>query len=118
MSYELTIVDGPKYLKLKATGDHSADEMFAFIENIKAEAVRLRKNRVLVDSFGYSSLMTEADKFVLGRHLATVFGPQLRVAIMLPAEHISKLGEMTAVNRGADLLVTSSEAEAIRWLLE
>lgn len=118
MSYELTIVDGPDYLKLIATGDHSTNEMFAFIENIKAEAVRMRKNKVLVDSFGYSSQMTEADKFILGRHLATVFGPQLKVAIMLPAEHISKLGEMTAVNRGADLLVTSSETEAIRWLLE
>lgn len=118
MSYELKIVDGSGYLKLTATGDHSADEMYAFIDNIKAEATRLGKSKVLVDSFGYSTLMSEADKFVLGRHLAEVFGPRLKVAIMLPAEHISKLGELTATNRGANLLVTSSETEAVSWLLE
>lgn len=117
MSYTLTIENGPRYLKLTAVGDHSAAEMFAFIDNIKAEAVRNDSKRVLVDSFLYSTLMTEADKFTLGSHLAKTFGPRLKVAIMLPAEHISKLGELAAVNRGANLLVTSSEPDAIAWLL-
>ncbi|MBK7394504.1 MAG: hypothetical protein IPI64_14620 [Chloracidobacterium sp.] len=117
MSYKLSIVEDPDYLKLIATGDHSAAEMYSFIDRIKAEAVRARRQKVLVDSFGYSSLMSETEKFSLGCHLAKVFGPQLKVAIMLPAEHISKLGELTAENRGADLLVTSSETEAISWLL-
>jgi len=117
MSYTLTIEDGPEYLKLTAVGDHSAAEMYAFIDEIKAEAVRNGSSKVLVDSFLYSTLMTEADKFALGSHLARTFGPRLKVAIMLPAEHISKLGELTAKNRGANLLVTSSENEAIAWLL-
>lgn len=116
MSYTITVEDRPEYLKLTAVGEHSAAEMYAFIDEIKAEAVRNDSKRVLVDSFKYSTLMTEADKFALGSHLAKTFGPQLKVAIMLPAEHISKLGELTAKNRGANLLVTSSKAEAIAWL--
>lgn len=117
MGYKLTVKDEPDYLKLTAVGDHSAAEMYAFIDNIKAEAVRNGSSKVLVDSFLYSTLMSEADKFALGSHLAKTFGPRLKVAIMLPAEHISKLGELAAVNRGANLLVTSSEPEAIEWLL-
>ncbi|MBK6751459.1 MAG: hypothetical protein IPG67_16045 [Acidobacteria bacterium] len=116
MGYKLTVENGPEYLKLTAVGDHSAEEMYAFIDNIKAEAVRNDSKRVLVDSFEYSTLMSEADKFALGSHLAKTFGPRLKVAIMLPAEHISKLGELAAVNRGANLLVTPSESDAIAWL--
>ena len=61
--------------------------------------------------------MSEAERFQGGQRMAEVFGSRLRVALLMPAAQVTKLGELTAVNRGAKLLVTPSETEANAWLL-
>ena len=61
--------------------------------------------------------MTEAERFQGGQRIAEVFGDRLQAALVMPVGQVTKLGELTAVNRGAKFLVTESEVEAINWLL-
>jgi hypothetical protein len=105
------------YITVTESSEFSVEQMFALIGFVKAEAERTGKERVLLDTRGMIGSMTEADRFVGGAKMAEVFGPHLRVAILMPPTQITKLGEIAAVNRGARVFVTENEQEALRWLL-
>jgi hypothetical protein len=60
--------------------------------------------------------MTEAERFRCGQHIAETMGGSVRLAILMPAGQITKLGELAAINRGARVIVTPSETEAVSWL--
>ncbi len=91
--------------------------MFLLIDRVKIEADKVKRERVLIDCRDFTGYMTEAERFLAGKHLAKVFGSRLRSALLMPAEQITKLGEMTAVNRGAKFLVTHDEEEAMAFVL-
>ena len=118
MNCEEVIAVNEKFLRITTTGKYSFDELFGFIDRVKAEAERSKRKRVLIDSRQLDGKMTEAEKFQGGQRIAEVFGPRIRAAVLMPAENITKLGELAAVNRGAKFLVTDSETEAIDWLLK
>jgi hypothetical protein len=56
------------------------------------------------------------DRFQLGIEMANVFGNKIKMAILAPPAMIDKLGENSAVNRGAQVFVTSSREQALEWL--
>lgn len=60
--------------------------------------------------------MSEADRFQGGQQVAQIFGSRIKAALIMPVGQVTKLGEMTAVNRGAIFLVTDSREEALTWL--
>ena len=107
----------PEYLRVTTRGEYSFAELFGFIGRIKAEAEAADRDRVLIDSAEIAGILTKADRFQGGQQVAEVFGGEMKVAWIMPAGQITKLGEMAAVTRGADFLVASSEAEALDWLL-
>ena len=118
MSFEVVTAVFPDYVRVAAFGEYSLEQLFEFINSIKIEALKAKRDRVLIDPIGVAGKMTEADRFMAGRHIADVFGPSLKAACVMQAEDITKLGELTAVNRGARFFVTSSEMEALKWLLQ
>ena len=72
---------------------------------------------MLIDCRQFEGSMTEAERFQGGQRIAEVFGARIKAALLMPVGQVTKLGEMTAVNRGAKFLVTDSESEATDWLL-
>jgi hypothetical protein len=91
--------------------------MFKLIDFVKEAAERAGRDKVLIDGRYMMGLMTETDRFLGGKRMADVFGSKLQVAILMRPGLVTKLGEIAAVNRGARLLVTSDEDEALTWLL-
>lgn len=91
--------------------------MFSLIDRAKIEAAKAKRDRVLIDCRDFAGNMSEAERFLGGKRIAETFGSRVKVALLMPAEQITKLGEMTAVNRGAKFLVTHSEKDAIAFLL-
>lgn len=108
----------PLYLRVTTIGEYSFDELFGFLDRIKAEASLAGRDRILVDSLQLRGRLSEAERFQGGKRIAETFGSETKLAWMMPDENITKLGEMAAVNRGAKLLVVSSESEALEWLLD
>ncbi len=107
----------PEYIRFELSGDYSLAELFEFIDQAKSEADSVGRDHLLINTLGLEGSMSEADRFMAGRQIADVFGPRLKAGCIMPAEGITKLGELTADNRGARFFVTGTEDEALRWLL-
>lgn len=117
MPYTTDLSVEPDLLRITAEGVYDFRELFGFIEFIKAEAERAGRERVFVDCRKLEGKNPEVDRFEGGQHIAKVFGPILKVALVMPEGEVTKLGELTAVNRGARFRATDDEAEALRWLV-
>jgi hypothetical protein len=104
-------------LKMRVHGTYkSREETFRMLDRLRKEADANKCKRALlnlIDAHGYTS---DIDKFYLGEYAAQSFRGKLRVAVVFPAEKITKFGENVAVNRGAQLAVLATEVEAMRWL--
>ena len=72
---------------------------------------------MLVEAEGTFGPIPEFERFRLGEYIAKVCKGISIVSILQP-QYINKFGENTAVNRGADFLVTSDRVEAQNWLLQ
>ncbi len=118
MSFDIVTMVEPDFLRITATGKYLAEELFDFIELVRSTADDAARNRVFVDCRQIDGDMSEAERFEGGKRIAEVFGSRLKAAVVLPAGQVTKLGELTAVNRGAKLLVTESESEAVNWLVK
>jgi hypothetical protein len=117
MSFDVEIIVLPDYLRIVNTGQFSLPALFEFIGQVKSEAGKAGRNAVLVDSRGITGNISEVDRFMGGQQSAEVFGSRLKVAILMPTGTVTKMAELAAVNRGAKMLVTDSEEEALDWLL-
>ena len=116
MSFDVTTDIYPEYLLMTSVGEFSVPDLFEFIEKVNTEALAAGRKLVLVDSRGITGNLSDADRFLGGERSAQVFGSRLKVAVMMPAEQITKMAELAAGNRGAQLLITASEDEARDWL--
>jgi hypothetical protein len=117
MDFDVVTAVETDYLRITAKGNYSLASVFSFLDRVKSEAERATRKRVLIDSRDIQGNMTEADRFFAGRKLAEAFGSRLKAAVLMPGYKITKLGEAVAVSRGAKVLVTDSEQEALTWLL-
>lgn len=116
MPYTTNLSTEPDHLRITAEGIYDFRELFGFIEFIKTEADRVDRERVLVDCRKLEGKIPEVDRFEGGQHIAQVFGPFLKVTLIMPHGEVTKLGELAAINRGARFFVTEDEAEALKWL--
>ena len=117
MSADIVTAIEPTFIRLTVSGRYLFEELFDFIALVKREAEWAARNRVLIDCRQFEGSMTEAERFQGGQRIAEVFGDRLKADLIMPAGQMTKLGELTAVNRGAKFLATESETEATEWLL-
>lgn len=117
MSFDVNFISHDDYVRVNATGVCSLPHIFEFIDNVNNIAAQAERDRVLIDVRNVEGMPSGADLFFAGERIAQVFGSRLKAVVLNRPERITKLGELTAVNRGAKLLVTGSEPEAVDWLL-
>ncbi len=104
-------------LKFVVAGRYaSRAEVFQVMDDLKAEADRTSCRLAILNLTAAHGPTTDMDRYFLGEHAALVFGAQLKVAVVFPAEGITKFGENVAVNRGARLTVVPTERDALKWL--
>jgi hypothetical protein len=104
-------------LKLRAHGTYaSREETFRVMDRLKKEAEAHHCKLALLNLIGARGYTSDIDKFYLGEYAAHLFRGKLKVAVVFPAEGITKFGENVAVNRGAQLAVLATEGEAMTWL--
>ena len=75
--------------------------------------------RILIDARALEGEITLLDRFEMGRMGAELQREPVRVALIASVHHIwpDRFGENVANNRGLVTKVTTSEAEALAWLL-
>lgn len=117
MSIEIETTVEPDFVRITVTGEYSFSKLFDFVDYVRAESDKNGRSRALIDCRQMAGMMTEIERFEGGQRIAEIFGGHLKAALMMPANGITKLGELAARNRGAKFLVTPSETEALDWLL-
>ena len=118
MNLELQLTVFPDHIRFDFTGDFVFLELMKHIETIKERVSAASRNLALIDARGVVGFFSESEKFFAGAKIAEIFGSKLKAAVTARPGEVTKLGEMAALNRGARLLVTESEDEAIEWLFK
>ncbi|HET7451426.1 MAG TPA: hypothetical protein VFL12_01675 [Thermoanaerobaculia bacterium] len=103
-------------LRLSLEGSWNLEEVFAVIDRIRWETELAGIDRAFADMRSVEGPIPALDRFFAGERVASVLGSRVRLAVLSRPELIDKLGENAAVNRGARILVTASEPEALEFL--
>ena len=116
-TFDVTVAAESEYLRVTTVGKYDFTGLFPLLDLVKNEATKADRCNVLIDSRGLEGNMTEAERFEGGQKIAELFAGRYKLAVVMPPHTITRLGELTASNRGARFHVTDSEADAIEWLL-
>jgi hypothetical protein len=116
-SFDSTFTVEGEYVRAATIGSFDFGELFDFLGEVRREVIKAGLDKVLIDSRSTAGTMTEAERFQGGQKIAELFGAKIKVALMMQPEVITKLGELTANNRGARFYVAATEEEALGWLL-
>ena len=104
------------HLLVVAAGRFDPARCRAAVGEIEALSAQHRLDRVLIDFRAVEDLVSIADRFDLARFLADS-KPRARMAILVSApQRFTSTFEDTAINRGASVRTTASEAEARAFL--
>lgn len=112
---ETRLYDG--YAVFRLAGTWTSGSIGALVAEVDAFCTRHGIDRVLVDARPLARPPSETRRHQAGAYIAEHIGSRLRIAIVYHQPHVSKMLEHSAVNRGARVLVTASEREALDWLL-
>jgi hypothetical protein len=117
-SQQLEIEDRGSHLLFVLKGAWSAAQAVQLVESIGRRCDETLHRCALVDISGLESRLQEFERFVLGQRIAARLpGGAYRMAVLARPDQITRLTENVAVNRGADVMVTSDREEALSWLL-
>lgn len=107
-----------RYLRLTVTGAWDLIETLKMIEVVRAECESAQRDRALVDLRALHGALSNDERLWAGKQAALALGPDLRLALLDHAERINAVAQRAAVQRGAQLYVCASEADALAWLLD
>ena len=105
------------HVRINVTGHYDFEEMMGLVQPFRDATVHAGRDRLLVDCTRMEGRVAESDKFFIAENIAKILRDEVKSALIMPPGTVTKLGEMVAVNRGANFFVTDSESEALAWLL-
>ncbi len=117
MDVELTFEERSGYLLVKGRGPSDLESTRKALMLIEEKTRQAGLTHILIDAREVQAPRRELDRFFMGEFVAELFGARYRLAILYLADRINKFAENTAVNRGANMLVTAEEDDAVEWLL-
>ena len=104
-------------LKVNLEGDYPADNLAQVLSEVRESQIKHNSSKILIHALAVDAPQTEFQRYATGERLSATFGNHVKVAIVYPAELITKFTENVAVNRGAFLKIVPTEEEALNWLL-
>jgi hypothetical protein len=121
MSYELSIEERPGYLHAVVTGVNSKENVVRYLDDIRRECAARSCSRVLIEENLKGPRLDILDVFDIAssaRERATTPLPVVAYVDVNATSDLMKFAEDVAVNRGIDVRVFSSVADAAQWLLD
>jgi hypothetical protein len=104
------------YAVVRVEGQPDLNEFLAFIHELAAQSRAWPTRRALVDMRGIRSLTSFTEHYAIGEAVAREMAHLHRVASVVPPDRITRASEKTAQRAGVNLMVFTSEGEAIAWL--
>ena len=108
----------PEYLEVIFTGLRSSSALNHLIDDVYKQCQINDLKKILIYLSGAKGELRGYGRFEVGKKVSQVFNIQYKILAIEKEERINKLAENTAVNRGANLLVTSDRKKGLDWLLK
>ena len=105
-----------EYLLEEASGNYSLNFLVSIIHDLADRCQKENLNKALLDLRNVEGNHSILDRYRFGVEIANAWGPKIKVVTVARPEAINKMGENTAVNRGANVWVTSDMDIALQWL--
>ena len=104
------------HLFAEVSGAYSLELLISAIHDVAHHCQMDNLNKALLDLRNLTGNPSILDRFRFGVEIANVWGSRIKVAAVAKEEAINKMGENTAVNRGANMMVTPDIDRAVEWL--
>ena len=114
LQYQFKETDSQLIVNL--TGQWHYPDLITLVDDIAKECKQRGVRLVLIEAEETFGPIPEFERYQMGKYIAAVCQGISIVCILKP-QYINKFGENTAVNRGADFMVTGDRMEAQNWLL-
>ena len=114
-AYRLTVAMDGGILRVQASGTYALRRSLALIGAVRRDADRFAVTRVLLETTGVPQPIPDLERATLGEEAAREWRG-LTVAILHRTPTRSDAATIVARNRGANVRVFGSEADAIAWL--
>jgi hypothetical protein len=114
-AYKLTIALDGGILSVQASGTYALRRSLAMIAKVRTHAAEFGVKRVVLETSGVPQPIPDLERASLGEAAAREWRG-LTVAIVHRAPSRSDAATVVARNRGANVRVFSSPAEAVEWL--
>ena len=118
MGIQATFQDKGEYLFVSLRGQWTETSARRVIEEIKSEADKYNRSRVLVNLMELLPPDLPFTRFTTGKYMAEVWASSLKVAAVWKQELLTQFAENAAVNRGVKLKAFTDEQQALQWLLQ
>jgi hypothetical protein len=115
--FPLIVTDGPGYTRITLSGKTTRNRRLRLLDRIIAETTSRGIDRVLVDSLKTTGDISTVERYEFGQEAARVLGGLSKVAIILVRDRADRFAETVAQNRGANIAVFTTEADALEWLV-
>ena len=106
----------PRYAVVRVDGDPAIEEFLSFIEALGRDSAGWASRDALIDLRSIRSLTAFTEHYAIGEAVARHMPHLRRVASVVPGDRITRVSEKTAQRSGVNLVVFTSEGEAISWL--
>lgn len=104
------------YLHVENFETYSLKYFLTSIQEIGEHCKRESLDKALIDLRDIHGPISILDRYELGKEIARVIGPKIKVAVVAQMNLINYLMENSAVNRGAKIRVFTEIKKALEWL--
>lgn len=105
------------YSILRVQGEPTLGQFLSLLQLVGVESASWPVRRALLDLRGVRTLTAFTEHYAVGEEVARQLQHLHRIASVVPPDRITRASEKTARRRGINLVVFTSEAEAVAWLL-
>ena len=118
MAFEVRYRHEQDHVVVTLSGLPTVEEFLAAMQEVGADSVVWPQSLVVVDLRGVATPYSFTEQLRIGESVGRNFAHLRRIAAVVPAERITRVGEKAANKLGARAQVFASEAEALAWLRE
>jgi hypothetical protein len=106
------------HLVVRIQGKADPESITEVLRRVKDLALEESLARILIDTTRVERPLPRVTGFLAGESIAGILPPPFKVAVVSPmSPHARRLAEDAAINRGANVMATNNEQEALDWLL-
>lgn len=117
MSLSFDIEHREGYSVVRVQGEPTLGRFLSLLQLVGVESSGWPVRRALFDLRGVRTLTAFTEHYAVGEEVARQLQHLHRIASLVPPDRLTRASEKTARRRGVDLVVFTSEAEAVAWLL-